>query len=69
MPAPDPTTPEVKALLHEGYSLEELKAELVRQKHRLADPAQSWTEDERHILNTWITALTGELVRREAGVE
>ena len=67
MPAPDPTAPEVKELLHSGYSLEELKAELVRQTHRRDDASATWTEDERAILNTWITAVKGELVRREAG--
>ena len=67
MPAPDPTAPEVKALLHEGYSLSELKAELVHQVHRLDHPDATWTDDERHIINTWVTALRGELVRREAG--
>ena len=69
MPAPDPTAPEVKELLHSGYSLQELKDELVRQKHRLDDPAAAWSEDERHILNTWVTAVRGEIVRREAGGE
>ncbi len=67
MPAPDPTTPEVKALLHEGYSLQELKDELVKQVHRLDDPEATWTDDERHIINTWITAVRGEVVRREVG--
>lgn len=67
MPAPDPTAPEVRTLLHEGYSLEELKAELVSQVHRLDDPAAPWTEDERHIITTWITAVRGEIVRREVG--
>lgn len=67
MPAPDPTAPEVKTLLHEGYSLQELKDELVRQVHRRDDPAATWSEDEMHILNTWITAVRGEIVRREAG--
>lgn len=67
MPAPDPTAPEVKELLHEGYTLQELKHELVHQVHRRDDPAASWTDDQLHILNTWITALRGELVRREAG--
>lgn len=67
MPAPDPTAPEVKELLHSGYTLEELKAELVHQTHRRDDPGGNWNDDERHIINTWITALTGELVRREAG--
>lgn len=67
MPAPDPTAPEVKALLHEGYTLQELKDELVHQVHRRDDPTASWTDDELHILNTWITAVRGELVRREAG--
>jgi hypothetical protein len=68
MPAPDPTAPEVKELLHTGYSLQDLKDELVRETHRRDDPAARWSEDEMHILNTWITALKGELVRREAGV-
>ncbi len=68
MPAPDPTAPEVKEILHSGYSLQELKDELVHQTHRRDDPAASWSEDDLHILNTWITALKGELVRREAGV-
>jgi hypothetical protein len=67
MPAPDPTAPEVKALLHEGYSLQELKDELVRQVHRLDAPDATWTEDQRHIINTWITAVRGEIVRREVG--
>jgi hypothetical protein len=67
MPAPDPTAPEVKELLHSGYSLQELKDELVKQVHRLDDPNASWSDDEKHILNTWITAVKGELVRREAG--
>ena len=67
MPAPDPTAPEVKELLNSGYSLAELKEELVKQTHRRDDPAQSWSDDERHIINTWITAVKGELVRREAG--
>lgn len=67
MPAPDPTAPEVKELLHGGYSLQELKDELVRQVHRLDDPAATWDDDERHIINTWITAVRGEIVRREAG--
>ena len=69
MPAPDPTAPEVKELLHSGYSLQELKDELVRQKHRLDDPAATWSEDERHILHPWVTAVRGEIVRREAGGE
>jgi len=69
MPAPDPTAPEVKELLHSGYSLQELKDELVHQTHRRDDPSATWSEDEMHILNTWITALKGELVRREAGGE
>ncbi len=43
MPAPDPTAPEVKTLLHEGYSLQELKDELVRQVHRLDAPDATWT--------------------------
>jgi hypothetical protein len=67
MPAPDPTAPEVKTLLHEGYSLQELKSELVHQVHRLDDPAAKWTDDERRIITTWITAVRGEVVRREAG--
>ncbi len=67
MPAPDPTAPEVKELLHSGYSLDELKAELVRQTHRRDEPGVTWTQDELSILNTWITAVKGELVRREAG--
>ncbi len=67
MPAPDPTAPEVQRLLREGYSLEELKAELVRQVHRLEDPTATWDEDQRHIITTWITAVRGEVVRREAG--
>jgi hypothetical protein len=67
MPAPDPTAPEVKTLLHEGYSLQELKDELVRQTHRLDAPDATWTDDERHIINTWITAVRGEIVRREVG--
>lgn len=66
MPAPDPTTPEVKELLHSGYSLQELKDELVKVTHRRDDATQSWTDDEKHILNTWITAVKGEIVRREA---
>ena len=68
MPAPDPTAPEVKEMLHSGYSLQELKDELVNQTHRRDDPAATWSEDQKHILNTWITALQGELRRREAGV-
>ncbi len=67
MPAPDPTAPEVKELLHSGYTLQELKDELVRETHRRDDPAATWSDDERHILTTWINALTGEIVRREAG--
>ncbi len=69
MPAPDPSAPEVKELLHSGYSLQELKDELVHQTHRRDDPSASWSDDEAHILNTWITALKGELIRREAGGE
>ena len=67
MPAPDPTAPEVKELLHSGYSLQELKDELVKTTHRRDDPAATWTDDEMHILNTLITAVKGELIRREAG--
>ena len=67
MPAPDPTAPEVKELLHSGYSLQELKDELVHQVHRRDEPSATWSDDEKHILNTWITALKGELTRREAG--
>ena len=67
MPAPDPTAPEVKELLHSGYSLQELKDELVKQTHRRDDPSHSWSDDERHIIGTWIAAVKGELVRREAG--
>ena len=67
MPAPDPTAPEVKEQLHSGYSLPELKEELVKQTHRRDDPGSAWTDDEKHIINTWITAVKGEVVRREAG--
>lgn len=67
MPAPDPTAPEVKKLLHEDYSLEQLKVELVHQVHRLNDPEATWNDDQRHIINTWITAVRGEVTRREAG--
>jgi len=64
MPAPDPTAPEVKALLHEGYTMDELTAELEHQRARLADPASGFDDDARHIVNTWITALEGEVERR-----
>lgn len=67
MPAPDPTASEVKELLHSGYGLQELKDELVKQTHRRDDPSQSWSEDDKQILDTWITAVKGELIRREAG--
>lgn len=67
MPAPDPTAPEVKKLLHEDYSLQDLKTELVHQVHRLNDPEANWDDDQRHIINTWITAVRGEVSRREAG--
>lgn len=66
MPAPDPTAPEVQDLLHTS-TLQELKDELVKTTHRRDDPAATWSDDETHILNTWITALKGELIRREAG--
>jgi len=67
MPAPDPTAPEVQELLHSGYSLTELKDELVKQTHRRDDPGSGWSADEKHIIDTWVTAVKGELVRREAG--
>ena len=66
MPAPDPTAPEVKELLHTGYSLDELNAELDHQLARLDDPDADFDDDARHIINTWINALRGEIERRTA---
>ncbi len=66
MPAPDPTAPEVKALLHEGYSLDELRTELAHQESRLVDEASGFDDDARHIVTTWINALKGEIERRTA---
>lgn len=67
MPAPDPTAPEVKALLHEGYTIDELRTELAHQESRLSDPAADFDDDARHIINTWVNALKGEIERRTAG--
>ncbi len=67
MPAPDPTIPEVQALL-ERLGTAELEKELDSWADRLAaSEAPGFDEDQSHIIHTWTNAIRAELDRRSAG--
>ncbi len=64
MPAPDPTIPEVQALL-QRLGTEELQKELDNWAGRLSASEQpGYDADQSHIIHTWTNAIRAELDRR-----